>query len=238
MRSALPMGRAPHFLRIVVLGIVCTSVAVAWPARAAAPTVTPVGQGTIVFVSDDTGLPMIMSMEPDGGTSANALTNGLAPDRGPDSYAPIWSPDSSQIAFSACSKGSLTSCLLYVMNDDGSLVQQVTAHPAEYDGVSWSPDGKSLVYASRDAASNAPNFYVVSSDGSDSPKQIGGGELVGAWPSWSPDGTKIVYQTVGGAISNISIMNADGSNPQTLTSLADSVDMNPVWSPDGKSIAF
>lgn len=232
------MRCSPRFHRIALVGMVCASIIVGTPAEAAIPTATPAGQGTIAFVSDDTGVPMLMTMEPGDGTSANALTNGLAPDRGSDSYTPVWSPDSSQIAFVACDKNSLTACMLYVMNDDGSLVKQVTTQSAQYEGISWSPDGKWLVYASSLSTTATPHFYVVASDGSDSPKPLGASPLSGAWPSWSPDGAKIVYQTVGSDTTGISIMNADGTDSQSLTNLPNAVDLDPVWSPDGKSIAF
>ena len=200
------------------------------------PAATPNLGGTIVFVSDDTGTPQILTMEPTGGSSVSALTNGKAPDRGPANHSPVFSPDGKQIAFVACKADSTIDCLLYVMNFDGSLVKQITTKPEEYGGISWSPDSKQLIYASRFDPGGFPNFYLVSSDGSGKPAQLGSDDLNGWWPSWSPDGKQIAYQAVGGGETTINVMNTDGSTPKMLTN--GSIDLDPVWSPDGKTIAF
>jgi len=179
----------------------------------------------------------MLVMQPDGGTSASALTNGLASDHGPANISPVWSPDAQEIAFVSCAKDG-TNCYLYVMNNDGSLVRQITKKTEEYGGVSWSPDGKTLVYASRFDPGGFPNLYTIPSDGSADPQQLGTDDLSGWWPSWSPDGKLIAYQAVGGGNTTINVVNADGTNSQALTGAAGVIDLDPVWSPDEKSIAF
>jgi Tol biopolymer transport system component len=222
--------------------IVIAAIAASVPAAvsgAAAPTATatPISQGFIAFVSDDTGLPQILTLEPDGGSSVSALTNGKAPSRGPNNSSPVWSPDGQLLAFINCAKDSTTECFIYVMNNDGSGVKQITTDAEEYGGMSWSPDGATIVFAARFDPGGFPNLFTVPSDGSSKPTQLGTDDLSGWWPSWSPDGSKIAFQAIGGSQTTINVINADGSNSQMLTNQA-ATDLDPVWSPDGKSIAF
>lgn len=75
------------------------------------------------------------------GTNDIALTN--------DTWAnisPKWSPDGSKIAFLSERGGTSNLYNLYVMNNDGSDVQQMTKTGYPEDAVySWSPDGKQIV---------------------------------------------------------------------------------------------
>jgi len=75
------------------------------------------------------------------GTNDIALTN--------DTWAntnPKWSPDGSKIAFLSERGGTSNFYNLYVMNNDGTDVQQITETGYPEDAVySWSPDGKQIV---------------------------------------------------------------------------------------------
>src|SRR5258708_38679464 len=103
-------GQPTACLKLVILtGLILTLVPYSLPVRAAAPTpppTQPATQGTIVFVDDETGLPQILTMEPDGGTSASALTNRLPSDHGPANLSPGESPDAQKSAFVSGAKAS------------------------------------------------------------------------------------------------------------------------------------
>jgi len=102
---------------------------------------------------------------------------------------------------------------IYVMNADGSELENLTNNPADDATPSWSPDGKKIAFVS------VRDF------------------LWDYEPSWSPDGKKIAFWSNRDGNREIYVMNADGSEQRNLTNNpADDVD--PSWSPDGKKIAF
>ncbi|MBM3237987.1 hypothetical protein FJZ31_16985 [Candidatus Poribacteria bacterium] len=81
----------------------------------------------------------IYVMSADGGNPIN-LTNHPALDG-----HPVWSPDSSKIAFDSWRDGNLE---IYVMDADGSNVIRLTNNPAEDIVYDWSPDGQKIAFAS------------------------------------------------------------------------------------------
>lgn len=98
-----------------------------------------------------------------------------------------WSPDGQKIAFSADSKSNPGS-QIYIMNADGSGVQQVTDEG--FGGMAtvptWSPDGRQIVYHHARPAEKA-GLFVINVDGSgahaitDSPFP-----LYDDFPAWRP----------------------------------------------------
>jgi Tol biopolymer transport system component len=83
----------------------------------------------------------IYIMMPDG-SSSHALTNSGDEEENSD---PTWSPDSAKIAFSSNRNGSYE---IYVMNRDGSGVQQLThGSKAGCRHPTWSPDGREIAFS-------------------------------------------------------------------------------------------
>jgi hypothetical protein len=158
-----------------------------------------------------------------------------------DERYPSYSPDGKQIAF----RGDLDLAEpsgdeeLYVMNDDGTNVRQLTSN-ADFDSApSWSPDGKRILFERAPAGTFTPgveaqekDVYVMRADGShvrrltDSPGLDEG-------PEFSPDGTKIAFSSARDGQQEIYVMDADGSNPRRLTD-------NPARdeSPDWQALPF
>lgn len=132
---------------------------------------------------------------------------------------------------------------LYIMNVDGSEIQNLTNLPASdtianlnYSPVS-SPDGKTIAFVSeRDGNSE---IYVIN---------IESGIQVNltnnkAWdynPTWSPDGRYIAFVSGReGNKDNIFIMRSDGSGVhRMITSHASHRYHEITWSPDGSKLAF
>ena len=132
--------------------------------------------------------------------------------------APIWSPDSTRLAFESNQAFDSSDSFrnpgnIWLIDADGTgatPLTKLTADRADSVAQMWSPDGKKIVFYSNRAL-----------DGSDAAN----------WPSngCCMDPT-----------SNIWVMNADGSGARYLTGLtADEASSRfPVWSPDGTMIAF
>lgn len=191
------------------------------------PRVTPVANGRIAF-GEGTG---IYTMNPDG--SGLALLRDAS--AAVQYYAPEWSPDGARIAFYGYPHGGGTGYGggadydIYVMNADGSGIQDVTTSPQDVaSGFSqtfprWSPDGAKIAYNGDDG------IYVMNADGSDQTK-VGNGQL----PSWSPDGTKMAFEGPGLSIWAVA---PDGTGLTRLTS-SPGFDGFPTYSPDGTRIAF
>jgi len=158
---------------------------------------------------------------------------------------PVWSPDGTQLAFSA-KDGSRYK--IYVVGMDGSNPRLVGEHSSSRypSAPSWSPDGTQILYAVGTGA-NAYTYeiYKANVDGSgeteltfeDLPELMNE-----TWLAWSPDGTKIAVHTIADIErhGHFYVLNADGTGAQILTVVADDGDSYDrlVWSPDGTKMVL
>ena len=158
--------------------------------------------------------------------------------------SPSWSADGSQIVFSSDRDGDWE---IFVMDERGKNVRQLTNND-DYDGVPhWSADGSQIVFSSdRDGDSG---IFVMDADGVNV-RQITSSEHVSS-PSFSPDGKQIAFFSMSpnykygtdmiwdeDVYSNIFVVDADGMNVQQLTGFSSCFADSPMWSPDGKQIVF
>ncbi len=149
-------------------------------------------------------------------------------------YDPVWSPDGNKIAFERISDSCCWSAI-FVMNADGTGIQQLTNNDSTGSDPMWSPDGTKIAFTSdRDGRWN---IFVVNADGTGL-EQLTNNDSTDSDPVWSPDGTKIAFEQGPG----IFVMNADGTGIEQLTDprrpKSHDRDSDPVWSPDGTKIAF
>lgn len=126
------------------------------------PQFTPDGK-TIVFIRRDGDIYSIAS----DGTNFRQLTKGnryvefklSASDKHGSTDGPDISPDGKRIAYIAV-KDDVAN--VFVMNIDGSQVQQITSRKSACGRVRWSPDGKQLAFVS--FVGKYPQLFVVSAD--------------------------------------------------------------------------
>jgi Tol biopolymer transport system component/serine/threonine protein kinase len=123
---------------------------------------------------------------------------------------------------------------IYLINNDGSELLQLTDNPATDGDPEWSPDGSKILFASeRDG-----NFevYVMNADGSEQARLTENDARDWA-PTWSPDGSQIAFASDRNGNFDIFVMNADGSDVVQLTT-STLLETFPSWSPNGQRIAF
>ncbi|MCU0486126.1 MAG: SUMF1/EgtB/PvdO family nonheme iron enzyme [Anaerolineales bacterium] len=144
---------------------------------------------------------------------------------------PTWSPDGKQILF-ACGASGSTQRQLYIINQDGSGLRQVT-WAADLRGRSdWSPDGKTL--ATYLGQTWMREVYLLNLDGSDL-RMIGQPGGNSQAPSFSPDGNWIAFTSYLDRYGDndgceIYIMRTDGSDVRRLTNNT-YCDWQPRWGP-------
>jgi len=199
----------------------------------------------IVFSSNQSGIYQIWSMSADG-SDRKRLT-----DLKGRSALPRWSPDGSKIAFTSEVRDAeeISNLEIFVMNSDGSGVQQLTISPYRADGraawnsvPAWSPDSSRILFSSnRDGDGVTPTLYIMNFDGSDQKKFGLIMAVDGSEPDWSPVTNKIVCVRGTAAKGDIWVMDASSPFPAlTASKITGNIDnnRNPVWSPDGKQIAY
>ncbi|HEU4793471.1 MAG TPA: hypothetical protein VFS96_07420 [Nitrolancea sp.] len=110
--------------------------------------------------------------------------SGLMPiETPPNLKSPVWSPDATRIAFSATPFGGTYD--VFIVNADGSGLQNVTDHPARDEDASWNADGTRLAFMSDRAGGP---IFTIADDGSDETPIVTGSAY---HPAWSPDGSGI-----------------------------------------------
>ena len=187
------------------------------------------GDMPIVFASDRAGTLDLWVMDADGGLLQLTAQGG-------DEASPEWSPDGTQVVFSADGGGDTTD--IFVVDADGGNVRQVTDTDACEDSPTWSPDGKRLLVVSMaDCDDELTATLVVMGDDGSNARQVRPAPAM--WPDWSPDGRHIVYTEHSPAYDwRIWVSDADGSDAAPL----DLPDVNsptePSWAPDSERIAF
>jgi Tol biopolymer transport system component len=220
------------------------------------PTPTPALEGKIAYVMKDG----IYVMDADGSNRRRVYEGDLecwdqiAGKRVTGLLGrAVLSSDGNKIAF-ARNDG------LWVMDVNGSGMQQIVTRESWYAEVAWAPDSSQILYrdsylikipggipehigGGMDEADWSPDggwFAYQGPQGLAKRAVSGGSEFVldpsvgwGACPAWSPDGTRIAYTKDG----DIFVINADGSGQTKLTDHP-AGDWEPRWSPDGDKIVF
>jgi TolB protein len=154
-------------------------------------------------------------------------------------HEPVWSPDGTQILFSATDAVGDAQAL-WVVNVDGTGLRNLTTalpagvtvpqHPA------WSPDGRRIAFVAR--RNGQHNVWTMNADGS-SVVQLTNAPGFDQSPTWSPDGVSIAFSRYNAAATmhgwDIAIVPSAGGAPVMRELPGDQ--LQPAWSPDGGYIA-
>lgn len=184
-------------------------------------------RNVIIFTTEESGLPTLAVVHPDG-TGRRRVTTNQQP-----KAAPAISPDGKRIAFAGMVSGAWG---IYVMKADGTgsslLIQR-----SSFDGSpAWSPDGSRIAFRSENNGPYGPygRIFVINTDGTGirqvSPET--GNYTYDDGPAWSPDGSRIAFSRSG----KLHVINADGTGFTPLPN--DEGAEYPSWSPDGTRLAF
>ena len=156
----------------------------------------------------------------------------LTEDHAPDAF-PVWSPDSSRIAFYSEANDERDGDV-YVMDADGSNLRRLTNTRGLDIPYEWSPDGSRLLFGTN--RNGNFDIYEMDADGQNQDRLTGGDKDDFA-ATRSPDGSRIAYQSGDMGNMDIFIMEPNGDNKVNMT-LSPLDDTMPVWAADSRRLAF
>lgn len=192
----------------------------------------------MLFVSNELSYDDLYTIDTKGGSRTRLTTIGKI---GRAQY----SPDGSRIVFQRQeTEKPYYSRDIYVMNADGSGVQNITNTQdwTEFEP-DWSPDGTRIVFRGRPNVDQYSKVYIMNADGT-------GRTLLtdlnnsNRYPTWSPDGHRIAFASYwegGGSRwldkGDLYVITTDGTGLRNLTNRGEHL-AEPVWSPDGSELLF
>ena len=176
-------------------------------------TVTPV-TNRILFSSPRDGTHSIYTMNGDGSDQRNILYSPQFHDWGGS-----WSPDGRHIAFVRGMTSSYNT--LFIMNADGTGVQQLAKVGTNSDRFEWSPDGKHIVHHKW---TNPVTGLIGGVVGALANAKYGAGSSLASKTFPTPNYEILVIGVEDGVTRNLT------KSPHTET--------YPHWSPDGTQIVF
>jgi dipeptidyl aminopeptidase/acylaminoacyl peptidase len=102
---------------------------------------------------------------------------------------PAWSPDGRRLAFLGLGVGNRRD--VYIVDDDGTDLHNVSNSPEEEIVVAWSPDGTRLAYVGTDVSDGDASFIVTDADALNA-RPVPDPGLSPDLLIWSPDGARLL----------------------------------------------
>lgn len=217
------------------------------------PTVEVVGDlrgggGRLAFVSDrDDGRTLqLWIMDPDG-SSPRQLTFGPG-----DKSSPEWSPDGTRLLYVAPGGtddfGNDLGLDIWLINDDGTEIKNITHNPGDDTAPTWSPDGSRIAFTS-DRINDLRQVFLMGTQCFDEqegacwdirPSNLSAGYAVEFDPAWSPDGGTIaVSASINGAPGRIFLRGTSPAEPTRFDRSDRIIGAEDLaWSPGSSSLAF
>ena len=128
---------------------------------------------------------------------------------------------------------------LYVMDADGSNVQQLTFSPGYDGGPFFSPDDSRVVWRRFNPDGNSAEIWTMDVDGGNQ-RQLTADAMVSWGPYFHPSGDYIIYSSnvLGHANFELFMIDVEGLRPPVRVSNTAGTDILPVFSPDGTELAW
>jgi DNA-binding SARP family transcriptional activator/Tol biopolymer transport system component/tRNA A-37 threonylcarbamoyl transferase component Bud32 len=164
-----------------------------------------------------------------GGSLVQSTTQA---ETNPNSW-PDWSPDASKIVYAGVAGADGSD--LYVMNAEGTAIDQITDMLGDERTPAWAPDGDRIVFTFDDFGEPDYRSGLATVD----PAGSAWTELLARenedvdLPVWSPDGTRIGFTIFRNGVPAPYVIDADGGG---LVKLRDDPGVVLAWTPDGRRI--
>lgn len=128
---------------------------------------------------------------------------------------------------------------LYVMDEDGSNVKQLTNSPGYDGGPFFNPDGTKIIWRRFNPDGNSAEIWIMDSDGSHQ-RQLTADAMVSWAPFFHPSGDYFIYSSnvLGHANFELFIMDVEGNGAAVRVTNTEGTDILPVFSPDGNRMAW
>jgi Tol biopolymer transport system component/DNA-binding winged helix-turn-helix (wHTH) protein len=202
------------------------------PGNEVDPALSSSGQLAYVARAAD-GRPHIFTKRaPDAG--AAQITRGA--DR---EYAPVWSPDETEIAFV---QSGDRGCMIRVAAADGSRARDLVPCASRNElRMSWSPDGGSLAMTAGAATLASPahiEIVTVATGARRAATTPPAAHIGDISPAFSPDGRQMAFvRSISGALGDLFVAPVSGGPAARVT--FDNADVLGVdWEPDGRHLVF
>jgi tricorn protease len=144
---------------------------------------------------------------------------------------PVWSPDGKHIAFIGDKANGEH---VWLCDEHGGHLKQISRGDSEKDQLAWSPDSKSLLYTASDN-----KLYRYSLAGGKTKVLMRSATGPVRSPQWSPDSNWISYSRDDDTfLSHVYVIPADGGKEERITSEDTFTDSSALWTSDGKKIVY
>jgi Tol biopolymer transport system component len=146
-----------------------------------------------------------------------------------------WSPDATQLAFSAF-KTRTNTFKLFTVDIGSGTTTRLSGRDDNDVNPTWSPDGTAIAVESYPGRTGVHgDIVLVTPTGSRTPLVTRG---TTGDPDGSPDAASIVFTKTIGGVPDLFTVPAAGGALTRLTTTPGRFEFNPAWSPDGASIVF
>jgi Tol biopolymer transport system component len=148
------------------------------------------------------------------------------------SHWPVWSPDSTQLAFHQGSMGEFK--LQQVPINRSAPARPVQAEGVSQSADSWSPDGSELIYTAQNPG-DVPRIMTVPVKGG-SPRPLEASKFAEGSPKFSPDGRWVTYCSAESGKPQVYVHAYPG--PGLKIQISSDGGTDPVWKRDGSELYY